>query len=151
MRNVQPRQALGSDLKVISLQVSHSLSQFSILLPSEEISVGVSHQLLYATLPSESVCTENLTPFIKLLPCKAKSGIAMLLNPHRIFDADWHGMGVHVRWLEHEGIELRLTVGAVLNPVRLSLNAMSRGTCYAGLRSLLPLIIYFRMVFSVYL
>ena len=102
-------------------------TRVSILLPSDNESIGVSHQLLYATLPSESVCTENLTPFIKLLPCKAKSGIAVLLNPHRIFDADWHGMGVHVRWLEHESIELRLTFGAVLNPVRLALNALKRG------------------------
>ena len=77
-----------------------------------------SHQLRHATLPSEHVCTENLTPFLKLLPCKSLSGIASLLNPHRLFDADWHGMGVHVRFLDHAGIEVRLSFQAVHNPVR---------------------------------
>ncbi|GJE92588.1 Gpi16 subunit GPI transamidase component [Phanerochaete sordida] len=81
---------------------------------------STTHALRHGTLPSERVCTENLTPFLKLLPCKARSGIATLLNPHRLFDADWHGMGVHVRYLEGAGIEVRLAFQAVLNPVRYS-------------------------------
>ena len=27
------------------------------------------------------------------------TGIAALLEPHKIFNADWHGLGVHVRGL----------------------------------------------------
>ena len=88
---------------------------------------SASHELRHATLPSEHVCTENLTPFLKLLPCKARSGIATLLNPHRLFDADWHGMGVHVRYLEGAGVEVRLAFQAVLNPVRHS-GDKKRGT-----------------------
>lgn len=76
------------------------------------------HQLRHGTLPSEHVCTENLTPFLKLLPCKSLSGVARLLNPHRVFDADWHGMGVHVRYVRDAGVEVRLTFQAVLDPVR---------------------------------
>ena len=78
------------------------------------------HQLRHATLPSEHVCTENLTPFLKLLPCKSLSGIASLLNPHRLFDADWHGLGVHVRYREGAGVEVRLAFQAVFDPVRYS-------------------------------
>ncbi|RDX44133.1 Gpi16 subunit GPI transamidase component [Lentinus brumalis] len=78
------------------------------------------HQLRHATLPSEHVCTENLTPFLKLLPCKSRSGIASLLNPHRLFDADWHGLGVHVRYQEAVGVEVRLTFQGVFDPVRYS-------------------------------
>ncbi|TBU25069.1 Gpi16 subunit GPI transamidase component [Dichomitus squalens] len=78
------------------------------------------HQLRHAILPSEHVCTENLTPFLKLLPCKSLSGIASLLNPHRVFDADWHGLGVHVRYREDAGVEVRLTLQAVFDPVRSS-------------------------------
>ncbi|KAI0632363.1 Gpi16 subunit GPI transamidase component [Trametes polyzona] len=78
------------------------------------------HHLRHASLPSEHVCTENLTPFLKLLPCKSLSGIASLLNPHRLFDADWHGLGVHVRYLEGAGVEVRLTFQAVFDPVRYS-------------------------------
>ncbi|KAG6853113.1 hypothetical protein C0991_006803 [Blastosporella zonata] len=81
---------------------------------------GVPHQIRHASLPSENVCTENLTPFLKLLPCKSLSGIASLLNPHRLFDADWHGMSVHVLWREEQGIEIRQTFQSVSDPLRYS-------------------------------
>ena len=86
-----------------------------------------SHQLRHASLPSEHVCTENLTPFLKLLPCKSSSGLASLLNPHKLFDADWHGMGVHVLWDQTIGVTVRLTFQAVLDPVRCSI-LKKRGT-----------------------
>ncbi|KAL4247935.1 GPI transamidase component PIG-T [Abortiporus biennis] len=79
-----------------------------------------SHQIRHGTLPSEHVCTENLTPFLKLLPCKSVSGIATLLNPHKLFDADWHGLGVHVRYLHDVGIEVRLSFQTVADPIRYS-------------------------------
>ncbi|KAI0068973.1 Gpi16 subunit GPI transamidase component [Artomyces pyxidatus] len=78
------------------------------------------HRLRHATLPAEHVCTENLTPFLKLLPCPAHAGIAALLAPHKVFDADWHGLGVHVRWRAGKGVELVMTVQAVFDPVRMS-------------------------------
>ncbi|CAK7200499.1 Subunit of the glycosylphosphatidylinositol transamidase complex-like protein [Sporothrix eucalyptigena] len=58
---------------------------------------GQSMQLLYGTLPREVVCTENLTPFLKLLPCKGKAGIASLLDGHKLFDASWQSMAIDVR------------------------------------------------------
>jgi GPI-anchor transamidase subunit T len=87
-------------------------------------SPNVSAHLRHATLPSENVCTENLTPFLKLLPCTSRSGIAQLLNSYRVFDADWHGMGVNVRHhdgsVSKRGIEVRLIFQAVFDPVRRS-------------------------------
>lgn len=83
-------------------------------------STNQTHRLRYASLPSEHVCTENLTPFLKLLPCKSSAGIASLLNPHRLFDADWHGMGIHVTWSETSGVNLQLSFQVVFDPVRLS-------------------------------
>ncbi|TDL19217.1 Gpi16 subunit, GPI transamidase component [Rickenella mellea] len=76
------------------------------------------HRLRHATLPSENVCTENLTPFLKLLPCKSSSGIASLLNPHKLFDADWHGMAIHVTWDKNEGVVVELSFQAVFDSVR---------------------------------
>ncbi|KAH6907556.1 GPI transamidase component GPI16 [Coprinopsis sp. MPI-PUGE-AT-0042] len=91
------------------------------------------HHLRHATLPSENVCTENLTPFLKLLPCKGKSGLASLLNPHRLFDANWHGLGVHVTWdpesttspsrqqdidAKRGTVQVKLTFQAILDPLR---------------------------------
>jgi phosphatidylinositol glycan class T len=54
-------------------------------------------QLLYGTLPHEVVCTENLTPFLKLLPCKGKAGISSLLDGHKLFDATWQTMALDIR------------------------------------------------------
>lgn len=85
------------------------------LLPSPH-----THALRHATLAAEHVCTENLTPFLKLLPCPGRAGIAALLAPHKIFDTNWHGLGMHVRWKAGEGIELVLAVQAVFDPVRSS-------------------------------
>ncbi|KAI9718772.1 MAG: hypothetical protein M1812_003946 [Candelaria pacifica] len=53
--------------------------------------------LLHGTLPREPVCTENLTPFLKLLPCKGKAGISSLLDGHKLFDASWQSMSIDVR------------------------------------------------------
>ena len=53
--------------------------------------------LLHGTLPREVVCTENLTPFLKLLPCKGKAGISTLLDGHKLFDASWQTMAIDVR------------------------------------------------------
>jgi len=39
-----------------------------------------SSHLRYGLLPKENVCTENLTPWKKLLPCKDRKGLAVLLN-----------------------------------------------------------------------
>ncbi|KAK0531939.1 Subunit of the glycosylphosphatidylinositol transamidase complex-like protein [Tilletia horrida] len=53
--------------------------------------------LLHAFAPSETICTENLTPFLKLLPCRsASAGLAQLLNPHALFSSAYHGMSIHV-------------------------------------------------------
>lgn len=53
--------------------------------------------LLHGTLPREVVCTENLTPFLKLLPCKGKAGIGSLLDGHKLFDASWQTMAIDFR------------------------------------------------------
>ncbi|GAA5799969.1 hypothetical protein HPULCUR_005390 [Helicostylum pulchrum] len=81
-------------------------------------------RLRYGALPHENVCTENLTPWIKLLPCKAKSGIAVLLNPHRIYNSNFHSMAIHAKSIcvdeactERE-LELEQTITSVMDPVR---------------------------------
>ncbi|CAJ2505708.1 Uu.00g131020.m01.CDS01 [Anthostomella pinea] len=53
--------------------------------------------LLHGILPREVVCTENLTPFLKLLPCKGKAGISSLLDGHKLFDASWQSMAIDIR------------------------------------------------------
>lgn len=57
----------------------------------------VSGKLRYAKLPKESVCTENLTPWAKLLPCKTKAGFGKLLNGYKIFDANYVSIQVRLK------------------------------------------------------
>ncbi|XP_054029659.1 GPI transamidase component PIG-T [Dryobates pubescens] len=59
---------------------------------------GTDHHLLrYAVLPREVVCTENLTPWKKLLPCGSKAGLAVLLRAERLFHSSYHSQAVHIR------------------------------------------------------
>ncbi|KAF9905345.1 hypothetical protein EC991_001710 [Linnemannia zychae] len=81
-------------------------------------------KLRYGSLPHENVCTENLTPWIKLLPCKSKAGIASLLKSHKLFDTRFYSMAVHVRSVcEDEqcrvrSLELVQTITAVFDVAR---------------------------------
>ena len=76
-------------------------------------------RLLHGVLPHEVVCTENLTPFLKLLPCKGKAGISSLLDGHKLFDASWQSMAIDVRPVCPEGeecvLEIEQTIDMVLD------------------------------------
>ena len=92
--------------------------------------------LLHGTLPREVVCTENLTPFLKLLPCKGKAGISSLLDGHKLFDASWQTMSIDVRPVcPTDGfdcfVEMEQTVDMVLDIER---SKRSRGKCILGAR-----------------
>lgn len=71
----------------------------------------------HAQISSQLPCTENLTPFIALLPCKSAAGLGQLLNPHKIFDADYHSLALS---MYNDGGEARLEIKieAVFNPAR---------------------------------
>ncbi|OKL55744.1 hypothetical protein UA08_08971 [Talaromyces atroroseus] len=75
--------------------------------------------LLHGTLPGEVVCTENLTPFLKMLPCKGKAGVSSLFDGHKLFDASWQSMSIDVRPIcSSEGeclIEIEQSVDMVLD------------------------------------
>ena len=79
--------------------------------------------LLHGTLPREVVCTENLTPFLKLLPCKGKAGVSSLLDGHKLFDASWQSMSIDVRPLCPNNsseciVEIEQTIDMVLDVER---------------------------------
>lgn len=86
-------------------------------VPAEQL------HLLHGTLPREVVCTENLTPFLKLLPCKGNAGIASLLDGHKLFDSSWQSMAIDVRTICSQDslgctIEMEQTVDMVLDTER---------------------------------
>ncbi|XP_020296984.1 GPI transamidase component PIG-T [Pseudomyrmex gracilis] len=80
--------------------------------------VNSSH-LRYSSLPREIVCTENLTPFKKLLPCDSKKGLATLLNSAHIHNTNYHSIGIHFRPICRDvtctrmSLELRQTVSLI--------------------------------------
>lgn len=55
------------------------------------------YRVRYATLPREIVCTENLTPWKKLLPGNRHEGMRSLLNSGHIHTTNYHSLGLHVR------------------------------------------------------
>eukprot|EP01137_Pigoraptor_chileana_P013888 Opistho-2@4867 len=58
--------------------------------------VGKDETIRRVSLPHDLVCTENLTPWLKQLPCREESGLASLLNPRRLFASSFFSMSVDV-------------------------------------------------------
>ncbi|XP_014915931.1 GPI transamidase component PIG-T [Poecilia latipinna] len=86
------------------------------------IANGTDHRFLrYATLPREIVCTENLTPWKKLLPCGSKAGLAVLLKSEKLFHSSFHSQAVHIRPVCQDepckttSLELRQTLNVVFD------------------------------------
>ncbi|KAK9449070.1 GPI transamidase component PIG-T [Limtongia smithiae] len=73
---------------------STQTTQHPISFHSAALNSSSSAHLFHGALPRETVCTENLTPFIKLLPCKGRTGLSSLLDGHRIFDSKWQSMSL---------------------------------------------------------
>lgn len=79
-----------------------------------------SGSLRYGTLPREAVCTENLTPWLKLLPCRDKAGIAALMDRPSIYKGFYHSQRLHLTSTEFDlegvdsGIVLEQTLTVVL-------------------------------------
>ena len=84
--------------------------------------------LRYATLSRESVCTENLTPWKKMLPCEGKAGLSSLLNALRLYDSSYHSLAIHLRSVcrdescEESSLELKQTVSSVFDPIHAKLD-----------------------------
>lgn len=72
--------------------------------------------LRYGALPREAVCTENLTPWLKLLPCRDKAGIASLLYKPSIYKGYYHSQKLKLRSSQSLGIILDQTLTVVLQP-----------------------------------
>lgn len=98
-----------------------TVTPWTRFFPSSSSSSPSNHssKALHATLSSEAVCTENLSPLLKLLPCKQRAGLASLLEPHHFFAADFHGMALHVVRREDGRWAVEVNVQAVFSPVML--------------------------------
>ncbi len=92
---------------------------------NDESDGNFNKRLRYATLPREIVCTENLTPWKKLLPCDRAQGLSTLLNARHIHNTNYHSVGIHYRQVcanracDRVQIELKQTVSLVYDLVML--------------------------------
>eukprot|EP00898_Chlorokybus_atmophyticus_P004706 jgi/Chlat1/5236/Chrsp33S05081 len=71
----------------------------------------------YGALAREAVCTENLTPWLKLLPCRDHAGLAKLLaQRERLFAAQYYSQDVIIQRLGPK-LVLTQTLTVLLKPV----------------------------------
>ncbi|EFX82770.1 hypothetical protein DAPPUDRAFT_302380 [Daphnia pulex] len=95
---------------------------------------NASHQR-YANLPREIVCTENLTPWKKLLPCESHSGLGELLNAKNMYDSSYHSLALDLRPIcrdkkcQESSLELKLSLSLVSEPTVL------HGNTYHGINA----------------
>ena len=89
--------------------------------PSLAVQAGVSErpgsvgrECLYGALPKEATCTENLTPWVRLLPCRDRAGVGALLNPLHLYGVPYHAMALRVLNNKADGtVVLRQTLTVV--------------------------------------
>ncbi|RWS07996.1 GPI transamidase component PIG-T-like protein [Dinothrombium tinctorium] len=78
--------------------------------------------LFYAALPHEALCTENLTPWKKLLPCFDKAGLASLLNARHIFNSHFVSLALDLKPIcvnsdcYRTSISITQTISLIFNP-----------------------------------
>ena len=72
-------------------QVAVPLHAFDPVAPEE------GSNWLFGSLPREAVCTENLTPWLKLLPCQGRQGLTQLMDRPTLYGASFHAMTVHLK------------------------------------------------------
>lgn len=111
-----------------------SPSQFSVKSEHDHKAIPIFNTtnelyLLHASLANEPICTENLTPLIKLLPTKGKSGISSLLDGHKVFDSIWHSMSIDIDTTcdEVNGI-CKFEMEAIVDMVMNTPQSLRRGT-----------------------
>ena len=77
-------------------------------------------EVRYGQLPHEAVCVENLTPWLRLLPCRDHRGLAALLAGEAgraaVFRAHYHSLGLELTQDPDGGATLVQTLQMVLPP-----------------------------------
>jgi len=83
------------------------------VVPQDVPWVESGRTLRFSSLPYEPVCTENLTPFMKLLPCGRHSGLAAIMPPLALAESPFFLLNLAVSF--NAGVvSLRASIDAVL-------------------------------------
>lgn len=73
--------------------------------------------IYYVNLPEETFCTENLTPWRKLLPCYQNSGLSTLLNAVKLLDSSYSSLALDLEPIDGK-VELIQTLIVVFNSLQ---------------------------------
>ena len=75
--------------------------------------------MLAGIVPGEPVCTENLQPWIDLLPCNNFAGLASMLKPESIYQSDFHSIELSFSVHCLDGLELckNIKIEMILNMI----------------------------------
>jgi phosphatidylinositol glycan class T len=87
-----------------------------------------SERFLYSNLPEEILCTQNLTPWKKLLSCYSNSGVASLLNAVNLFKSSFSSLSIDmepIQCIDEDGdpisgcnqVQLTQSISVVFNPL----------------------------------
>ena len=70
---------------------------------SSRVSGGTGTFFLHGQLPVETVCTENLTPWLRQLPCRDAGGLAALFHRGTVFGGFYSSLAVEVERVRGKG------------------------------------------------
>ncbi|CAI5733460.1 unnamed protein product [Hyaloperonospora brassicae] len=93
------------------------------LLPSSSahelgatITTDAAHTFLHGALAREELCTENLTPWLKMLPCRGIAGLGSLIDPINVLSGEYLSLSLLATRSLDGTWALRQHLTAVLSP-----------------------------------
>lgn len=116
--------SLASANKKALVETKLSLDRQSSRMSSNDSEI----KIFYTNLPEETFCTENLTPWKKLLPCYSDSGLASLLNAVNLLKSSHSSLSIDlepIQCLDQYGdiivgcerVRLVQSISVVFNPL----------------------------------
>ena len=77
-----------------------------------------STQRFYGVLTQEALCTENLTPWLNMLPCRGSSGIASTIDPLKVFSNPYYALTISTDAKRNRVTQRLVTVSYTRDTVR---------------------------------
>ncbi|KAL8013960.1 putative GPI transamidase component PIG-T [Plasmopara halstedii] len=109
------------------------------LLPTSKLheygvypSTNVSQSLLFlqGSLPREEFCTENLTPWLKILPCRSISGLGTLIDPIMAVSGEYLMVSLYAERSPDGTYSLRQHLTTVQSPTKRNKARWSLGSLF---------------------
>uniref|UniRef100_M4BHF4 GPI transamidase component PIG-T n=1 Tax=Hyaloperonospora arabidopsidis (strain Emoy2) TaxID=559515 RepID=M4BHF4_HYAAE len=90
------------------------------------------HTFLHGSLAREELCTENLTPWLKMLPCRAIAGLGSLIDPINVLSGEYLSLSLFAARSQDGTWALRQHLTTVLNPSPHNSGRWSLGSLFFG-------------------